>query len=191
MSYPIVLDLETKKTFREVGGNFPEKLGVSIVCLYDYGTDKFFSFFEKEFDKLFKILEKASLIIGFNSSKFDLPALSSYYVGNISSFPQLDLLEDVKNELGKRIALNELAGETLGVKKSGHGLMAIDFFHEGKLDELTKYCLDDVKITRDLYEFGKKNGKIFYKTAFGRREIKVKWSDSRGASSDINLTLPI
>jgi len=132
------------------------------------------------------------MIIGFNSSKFDLPALSSYYVGDISKMPQLDLMDEIKKSLGKRIALDEFARETLGTKKSGHGLLAVNYYNEGKFDKLAKYCLDDVKITKDLYEYGKKNGRIYFKGPFGRREVVVNWKMvANGEDRNINLTLPI
>ena len=46
----LILDVETKKTFEEVGGYFPEKLGVSFVgaCLRQTGNKQgeLLSFFE-------------------------------------------------------------------------------------------------------------------------------------------------
>ena len=192
MGKPVVLDLETKQTFKQAGSNKPEDLGVSLVGIYDYATDSFQAFRENQFDRLFPILENASVLIGFNSNNFDLPALNHYYVGDLLSFPALDLLETIQNTIGKRIALDEFAKETLKVKKSGHGLMAIDYYNEGKWDELEKYCLDDVKITRDLYEFGRQHGDIYYLAPFGRRAVKVDWKDSNGnGGSEVNLTLGI
>lgn len=192
MNKPVVLDLETKKTFREAKSSKPEDLGVSIVGIYDYATDTYKGYREEEFDQLFTLLEKASVIIGFNSNSFDLPALNPYYVGDLLSFPKLDLLEVIQQVLGKRIALDEFAKETLQVNKSGHGLMAIDYFKEGKWEELERYCLDDVKITRDLYEYGKEHGKIYYLESFGRRAVPVEWNSLvRSGGSDLNLTLGI
>ena len=191
MGKPVVLDLETKKTFREANSSKPEDLGVSVVGLYDYATDIFRAYQEHEFDQLFPVLEKASVIIGFNSNSFDLPALNPYYVGDILSLPKLDLLEVVQEEIGRRIALDEFAKETLHAKKSGHGLMAIDYFKEGKWDELKKYCLDDVRITRDLYEYGKEHGEIYYLAPYGRRTVKVNWKEMNPTGHDVNLTLGI
>ena len=192
MGKPVVLDLETKRTFKEAESNKPEDLGISLVGIYDYATDLFKAYREKEFGSLFPVLEKASCIIGFNSNNFDLPALNRYYVGDLLSLPSLDMLESIQEAIGRRIALDEFAKETLKMKKSGHGLMAIDYYKEGKWDELEKYCLDDVKITRDLYEYGKKNGEIYYLAPFGRRAVKVDWKGSNGnGGSNINLTLGI
>ena len=192
MGKPVIFDIETKKSFKEAGSSKPEDLGISLVGVYDYATDTLKAYREEEFDQMFPIFEKASVIIGYNSNNFDLPALNQYYVGNLMSFPSLDMLETIQEAIGRRIALDEFAKETLHAKKSGHGLMAIDYYKEGKWDELEKYCLDDVKITKDLYEYGKGHGEIFYKAPFGRRAVKVNWADSNGnGGSDVNLTLGI
>ena len=79
----------------------------------------------------------------------------------------------------------------MGVKKGGHGLLAINHFREGKWDELIKYCLSDVEITKKLYEYGKSEGKVFYKDQYGRREIKVNWKDRVKTETEVNLTIPL
>lgn len=190
MAKPVVLDLETQYSFHEKGKD-PKALKVSIVGIYDYRDNQFKAFFENELNRLWPILEKASLIIGFNIRKFDLPVLSPYYVGDLNKFPILDLLDEVKRSLGKRIALNELAKETLGEKKSAHGFLALDFYRKGEFEKLKKYCLNDVRLTRDLYEFGKREGRVLYLGARGRKEIRVNWGKEKKEKKAIDLTLPI
>lgn len=189
MQQPVVLDVETQRTFRDVGGYDPRKLKISVAGLYDYATDKFQTFIEAELSKLFPYLENASMVIGFNIIDFDLPALNPYYVGDLTKFTSLDLLKVVEKSLGFRISLDDLARETLGVKKSGHGLLAIEYFKSGQWEKLKQYCLSDVELTRNLYEYGKQHGKVFYNTHTGRREIPVVWG-STPSSSSVNLTLP-
>lgn len=190
MTKPVVLDLETQYSFREKGKD-PERLKVSVVGIYDYRDNQFKAFFEDELNKLWPILEKASLIIGFNIRKFDLPVLSAYYVGDLFKFPILDILDEIKKSLGKRISLNELSKETLGEKKSAHGFQALDFYRKGEFEKLKNYCLNDVRLTRDLYEFGKREGWVFYPSARGKTQIKVNWGTVRTRARGINLTLPI
>jgi DEAD/DEAH box helicase domain-containing protein len=122
--YPIILDLETQRTFREESD--PAKLGISVVAIYDYEDQKGKVFTEKEVNQLFPILEKASYIIGYNSVAFDIPVLQGYYPGDVNNFSQFDIMEDIRSKIGRRLGLNDLAGATLNIKKSGHGLMAID-----------------------------------------------------------------
>ena len=189
MSYPIVFDVETQKIFQEVGGK-TEKLGVSVVGVFNYTDNSYTSFFEKDLSKLFQLFEKSSFLIGFNIKKFDLEVLKPYYVGQINKFPVLDLCEDVYRSLGKRIALDDLVKGTLNQRKEGHGLLAVNYFREGKLKELATYCLSDVRLTKELYEYGKKNNKVYYFGPFGKVEIKINW-DRKQDSSEVNLTLPI
>lgn len=191
MPTPVIVDVETQQTFREVGGFHPEKLNISVVSLFDYATNQFYCFEEHEISKLFPFLENASSIIGFNIVDFDLPVINRYYVGKLNQFPTLDLLDDVQQSLGFRIALDDLIRETLGVKKQGHGLLAIEYFKNKELDKLKAYCQSDVELTKNLYEYGKQHSKVFYNTATGRREIPVSWGKSESvAEASVNLTLP-
>lgn len=190
MAQPVVIDVETQLTFRDVGGYDPRKLKISVAGLYDYATDSYLSFTEPELPRLFPFLENASAIVGFNIIDFDLPALNPYYVGNLTKFATIDLLKIVEESLGFRISLDDLARETLGTKKTGHGLLAIEYFKQGEWQKLKDYCLSDVKLTKELYEYGKLHGKVFYNTAGGRREIPVSWNQTEVSSATVNLTLP-
>ena len=88
----------------------------------------------------------------------------------------LDLLADIYNILGFRIGLDALAHATLGSNKSADGLMAIQWFKEGKLEQLIAYCCDDVSITKKLYESGRDNGFVMYNDRSGRKKkIDVAW----------------
>lgn len=190
MRYPIVLDLETKQTFREAIKQ--EKLGISVVGIYDYKDRQLKSFAEEELSLLYPIMEHASLIIGFNIDDFDLPVLSAYYPGDINQFQTFDILEDVRKKLGRRLSLNDFAKATLGKGKTGHGLDAINLYREGKLDELKKYCLDDVDLTRELFDYGTTERQIFYLGPRGKTAVKVDWSRNlkTQTKSNISLTLP-
>lgn len=189
MTYPIVLDIETQYKFQEVNYDH-KKLKVSVVGIYDYERDTYEAFFEKDLKDLFPRLEHASSIIGFNIRKFDIPVLSPYYLGNISQFPLLDIMDFVEKALGYRVALDDLVRATLGTKKEGHGLLAIDYFREGKLQELKDYCLSDVRITRELYEYGKKHKKLYFQSYRGKQEIPVEFETLPNPKNSVSLSLP-
>jgi DEAD/DEAH box helicase domain-containing protein len=64
---------------------------------------------------------------------------------------------------------------------------------EGKWDELKKYCLDDVLVTKDLFEHGVEKGFVMYKNERGVINVDVNWKkykDGNGTVSDMPLTLP-
>ena len=175
----IVLDLETKKSFDEVGGrNAIDKLGVSVVGVYEYATGSYSTYLEKDFGQLQNILIDASLIVGFNHVYFDLPVIQPYLSVDVKKLPCFDIMLDLQERLGHRVGLDAVAQATLEIGKIASGLDAIRYYREGQWDKLKEYCLSDVEITKIVFEYGIKNSKIFFKSRFGQsvKEVKVKWN---------------
>lgn len=190
MSNEVVLDIETQNTFDEVGGYFTNKLKVSVVCAYFYATDTWESFLEHELSALNKKLEQASRIIGYNSIGFDMPVLNNYYPGDLLQIPQLDMLAEIYKSLGYRIKLDSVACATIGTKKSANGLQAVAWWKEGKIKEITEYCMQDVKVTKEVYEFGKAKGYVLFDDRMGeRRQVDIDFSEQKTPKSAINLSL--
>ena len=191
----IVFDIETQNTFADVENDF-KKFRISCVSVYSYATDSYTSFTENELNKLWPILEKADRIIGYNSEHFDLPILHNYYPGDLSVINHLDIMKKIKESVGVRLKLNDIAMATLDMEKSADGLQAIKWWKEGKMDEIIKYCKDDVRITKDIYEFGLKNKQLFYsKLDGGLVPFPVDFSFRKNetaapSKSGINLSLP-
>jgi len=183
----IVFDIETKN---EVWGDIAA-MEMSIVCIYDSETDSYSSYLEEELHKLWPILERADLLIGYNSEHFDTPILNKYYHGDLSKIKHLDLLSEIKNSLGRRVSLDQIAEATLGRGKSGHGLQAIKWWKEGDIDSLRKYCLEDVKITKEVYDFALKNQLLRYKEAGKKFDIKLNTSSwEKTNNNSMTFSLP-
>jgi DEAD/DEAH box helicase domain-containing protein len=168
----VILDVETQKTFDEVGGFFPDRLGISFVgvCLRDSfsGKGEMMGFFEKDLEKLFPLLESADVIVGFNCDSFDMQTFLPYYKADITRIPTLDIMLRIKKSVGHRIGLDAVAKEALGTGKTGDGLDAIKYFKNQMWRELSEYCLQDVAVTRDIYDYGLKHGKIKFKNKWNR-----------------------
>lgn len=189
----VVFDVETKKSFDEVGGYHPEKLGVSVSGVW-YGeedsTGTLRGFREEEFSEMFKIFESAERIVGFNSIDFDMAALKPYYLGDLLKLPNFDILQEVERQVGYRVKLDALAVETLGVQKGGSGLDALSYFHDGEWEKLTKYCLEDVIITRDLYLYGVRNKELRFKNKWNELvNVRVDFSYVPKKESGVQVTL--
>lgn len=182
MNDTLVIDLETKKTFAEVGGEqHIAELGISVAGIYSYTHDAFFALEEHELGKLEEMLEHTGHLIGFNINYFDIPVLKPYLKKVvIDRIAVTDIFKDAEDFLGHRIGLNAVAEATLGESKSGHGLEALEWFREGRVEEVKKYCLDDVRLTRDIYEYGKKFSHILYKSKNddGIHSIPVSWNNA-------------
>ena len=173
----VVLDIETQKGFHEVDRKKLYLLKLSVACIYDSEADDYFSFEEKEMLKLEEYLKKAELIIGFNVRDFDMEVLAPYLLTPVKNFPILDLLVEFEKVRGHRISLQSIAQATLNTSKSGSGWDALQLYKDGKMEELKKYCIDDVRITKDVYEYGLKHGKISFVSNrdYQTHEVPVSW----------------
>ena len=186
----IVLDIETRNMFQDVGTNNPADLDISVVCIYDYERDMHQSFLQEDFGRLWPILEGADMLITYNGDHFDIPLLDKYYPGDLTKIKSLDLLKEIKNSLGRRIKLDTVAEATLGRNKSGHGLEAITWWKQGEIDKIIKYCTEDVRITKEVYDYALKHGLLKYKDGQTVKDIKLdtsKWEEKNGSSMTFSL----
>jgi len=152
----LVIDIETKNTFFDVGGQANlARLEMSLTCVYSYNQDAYLSFWENDTDELGRMLKDSALVVGFSINRFDLPVLDKYFDFNTKALKRVDLLEEIELNFGRRIGLDLLAKANLGVGKTHNGLEAVKFWNEGNLEELENYCRNDVKVTKDLYDLAK------------------------------------
>ena len=187
----ITFDIETKNIFQDVGSNDPAALDISVVCIHDSLDDSYQSFLEQDMGKLWAIIEQADALVTWNGDHFDIPLLNKYYPGDLTRIKSLDLMREVQQKLGRRLKLDTVAEATLGTKKSGHGLDAIEWWKNGEIDKIIKYCIDDVKITRQLYDYALQNKSLKYRDNGVLKEIKLdtsKWGELEPFS--MTFTLP-
>jgi len=156
-----------------------------VVAIHDSETNEYSAYYKEELPRLWPILERADMLIGFNSDTFDIPLLNRYYPGELAHIRSLDLLAEVQKVLGRRIRLQSLAEATLKRGKSGDGLKAGEWWREGKKDKVREYCIADVKLTRELYDYALKNKVLKYKDLREIRDIKLDISTWEKKSEDV------
>jgi DEAD/DEAH box helicase domain-containing protein len=174
----IVFDLETQKSFADVGGfGNNDKLKISVIGLYSYRDDKYYCFEENEVHKAGEMFQEADQVIGYNIKSFDFEVLKPYVSYDVHTLPYLDIMVEVQNIIGYRLKLDNLATTTLGIGKTADGLEALRMYKQGRMDELKKYCLNDVKVTKDIYDYVLKNNKLKYKDHFETKEISISFAE--------------
>ncbi|TAL49254.1 hypothetical protein EPN83_01815 [Patescibacteria group bacterium] len=187
----IVFDTETSNLFSDVGSPDPAALELSVVAIYDSASDSYQPFLQEDLAALWPILEQADLLIGFNSEHFDIPLLNKYYPGDLTKIRSLDILKEIKNSFGRRMKLDQLAEGTLGVNKSGKGIDATLWWREGQREKVVDYCLDDVRITKAIYDYAIANKHLKFKEGgevFTFPLDTSKWEISE--ENNITHTLP-
>jgi DEAD/DEAH box helicase domain-containing protein len=173
----VFFDVETQRTFDEVGGRHNiRKMGLSAAVTYSSADGAFHHYTEETVGALIAELRAADLVVGFNLLRFDYEVLRAYTDDPLDDLPTVDMLDHVHRRLGFRLSLDNLAGSTLGTAKSADGLQAVRWWREGRLQEILDYCQQDVEVTRQLYEYGKQNKHLKYRDRSYRLQmVPVSW----------------
>ena len=173
----VYFDLETQKSAAEVGGwDRKRDMLMSVGVTYATGDAQYRIFAESQVDDLVKQLMRADLVVGFNIINFDYDVLTHYTPLDMHQVPTLDLMRDLEAKLGHRLSLESLAVPTLGAPKVADGMAALRWWKEGRLMDIAEYCCFDVKITKELHEYGKQHGEVSFVDRVGqKRTVKVKW----------------
>ena len=168
----IFFDIETLRLSHEVEGGWSNiaRFGLAVAVTWDAGN-RFRRWFEPDVKALIYELGRFARIVSFNGDRFDFEVLRGYHpVGNLVP-KSFDLLADLHRRLGFRIKLDDLARETLGHQKSGNGLEIVQWWREGRKEEVCKYCENDVQLLVDLVEFARRKKYV----VVNKRQLPVDW----------------
>jgi DEAD/DEAH box helicase domain-containing protein len=173
----LIIDVETQKLVQDVGGwDHIDKLGISVACAYDSKTDQWLSFLEQDMKKLIELCEER-LVIGYNIRGFDLPVMVPYGL-NIARLDVFDIMYDLQTLTRQQfLKLEAVARGTLNAGKSADGLMAVEWYKTGQIQKIIDYCMQDVKVTRDIFNFGRTNGFVKIQRSEDKIvQVPVQWN---------------
>jgi DEAD/DEAH box helicase domain-containing protein len=173
----LILDIETQKLVQEVGGwDHIDQLGISVACAYDSKTDQYLSFEEKDLKALIKLCEER-LVVGYNIRGFDLPVMVPYGL-TIADIDVFDIMYDLEALTRQRfLKLEHVAQGTLGSGKSADGLMAVEWYKKGEIQKIIDYCMQDVKVTHQVFDYGRKNGHVkIQRSEANVAQVPVNWN---------------
>jgi DEAD/DEAH box helicase domain-containing protein len=174
----IFVDVETQNFFNDENVADISDLKISFAGAYDLEKDKYYSFWEEDLPDLGEMFQRTDRVVGYNIWAFDYRVLSRYIDFSLYNLPTLDLMVAMKKRLGFRPKLDDLAKANIKEGKIGSGLDAVNYWQEGKFEELEKYCLEDVRLTYEVWKAGQDKGRLKY---YSRRgfidEISIDWTD--------------
>ena len=118
---------------------------------------------------------------------------ASYFSARIERrVPTLDLMVSLEEKIGHRIGLDAVASATCGIKKTASGIESIQWWRDGKQQQVAEYCCYDVKATRLVHEHGVKTGQVSYmsfKTKL-KQSAKVDWASIGPVGHLLPKTVP-
>lgn len=173
-----VFDCEIKKRIEDCsrGWDSYDEMGISVLVMFDYRTMRYRIFDDKNHHEAALILNTYDLVVGFNTMKFDWKLVKSTWP---EMFPPLlkngdgfeirkgrdfDILREIWLSLGLNpdkfeprthggYKLDDVAWDTIQIRKTGNGAAAPLMFQAGQFSELVDYCIEDVRIEKTLFEF--------------------------------------
>lgn len=151
MNY-IVFDIETYSPTDAQKINTSE-LKVTVAGAYFSWLDKYLGFFEDDINQLIEAFKYADLIVGYNHLGFDLPVLQKYSSYSLKDLPNYDILNQVESTVGFRLRLDDLCKATFedDVKTDTYAKYK-NYHKENKWAELLDYCMNDVRLTNQLFQ---------------------------------------
>jgi len=157
----IVVDVEIQKNVDDLPGKWKDtdKMGVAVAVVYEFLTDRYHVYLEGDVPELRERLLRADRISGYNIWGFDFPVIFGLEVAS-----HRPALQPKTNDILQRIwkaprynsmrhlgwKLDAVCRGTLGVGKSAEGVDAPKWYQAGQLGRVISYCLDDVRLERNL-----------------------------------------
>lgn len=185
-------DVESQHTYQELGffnkkDKTPDKLKMALGGILFHDTEnnneKHMFFGETQAYLLIETLQKSDLIIGHNIIRFDYPLMQQYSNKNLIYTLQnktFDTLIELEKWTGIWTSLDDLCKRNLGCGKNEDSAKIPEMWRNGDYLRVEKYLLNDLRKTRDIYLYIKKNKKIkFMMKDYGREvgemEVEVDW----------------
>ena len=173
MSKIIVFDIETQRGFNETRNISEMGLAIAVSCELNSQEYKYYT--EENVQDLINDLLVADTVIGYNIIHFDYKVLKGYTDKSFSNVNTIDMMQIAQKAIGFRPKLDNLVQATLEAKKTADGLQSLIWYKQGKIDLIKEYCYHDVRLTKELYEFGRDNGFIYALTWSGKNKVPIQW----------------
>lgn len=175
----VYLDLESQKTIAQAGGDWSKihlmKLAVAVAWCEAAGELRVFT--ERDIKELAALLRSASLVIGYNLLRFDIPIIKGYRGVNLKGVRCRDLLVDIVEQTEERHSLASLLKTNFGVEAKASGLECIDWWRKGLVAKVVEACANDALHIRRLHLSGAKEGFVYVPGSTRRRKrCPVDWA---------------
>ncbi len=164
----LYLNLTTQKASDDVGGwQHKHLLGLGIAVVYDTVDASYHVYTEETIEALIAHLQRADLIISFNTLDFDYQVLQPYTDVQLPSLPTYAMLDEVQRALGHRLSFKHLLQETLGVERPDDRLDTVAWYRHAQSETIITTCRRDIDWMRDLVRHISATGSLRHRDRTG------------------------
>ena len=122
---------------------------------------------EETIEALIAHLQRADLIISFNTRDFDYQVLQPYTDVPLPSLPTYAMLDEIQRVLGYRLSFKHLLQETLGVERPDDRLDTVAWYRHAQSEAMIAACRRDIDWMRDLIRHLSHTGSLRYRDRTG------------------------
>ncbi len=154
-------------------------MGIACICAYDYVEERYRVFGEGNWQDFLLLTQKRAPLVGFNNINFDNQVLAATLTDRLKNevsglfepfVPEqlcYDLLREIwlANGLGPVFVpathggygLDAVASANGLGRKTGNGALAPVWWQQGQYGRVIDYCLQDINLTRKLFDLAVEN----------------------------------
>lgn len=157
-----------------------ENMGISVIGAYDTNELEYHIYLEDNFDEFVKRAKRCGVVAGFNNYKFDDQLLRAN--GIELGVESADLLVQIWEAHGLApvfqypthigYSLDNCAEANRISMKTGNGALAPVLWQRGRYGQVIDYCLQDVRITKELIDLVSDNT---FRSPKTREPVEVEW----------------
>jgi len=135
-------------------------MGIAVVCAYDFLTGRYRVFEADNLAEFVELLAARALLVSYNGLRFDNNVIAASTGAVIDPDRCYDVLAMLKQAKGvpangahaPGLSLDGVAQANFGIAKSFNGALAPVYWQRGQRGIVVDYCLEDVRLTRGLFE---------------------------------------
>ena len=140
-------------------------MGISVIGAYDYAESRYRVFCADNFAEFLALCAARAPLVSFNGIGFDDKVINAEMGPDIGVMPpsfRYDLLAEIwrADGLDPTFGGNSHTGYGLdatcevnfGIGKTGNGALAPVLWQQGRVGEVIDYCLNDIRITKRLFD---------------------------------------
>jgi DEAD/DEAH box helicase domain-containing protein len=148
-----------------------DEFRTSVIGAYYSWTDSYVAFLEEDAEYFTQTLQKADVIVGYNHIWFDLPVLQKYSHYDLLGLPNYDIMVEIEKKLGFKPKLNDIAKANLGEFKTDSYEQFKNYYKDKNWEPLIDYCMNDVRLTKDLFDMVLSQNPIKYNDLLDTKEV--------------------
>jgi len=142
--------------------NPSQKPALALAVTYSFKNDTFTGWKREYVNHLIRQVTSSALVVSWSPVAREFRVLSTYTGLNLTKIPTIGILDEVADKVGLKIPPELLATGTLERRRMFSDEAGVQFWKNGRLEELAQLVYEEARLIRDLFVVAITEGKLYY-----------------------------